>query len=48
MGKAGWYWQQHSYNAFRLFGPLGTQKWFDTYDALYRFCQSKGIDAKQA
>lgn len=43
-----WHWRQCSYNAFVLTGPLGTQKWFDCYQALYDFCQSKGIDAKQA
>lgn len=43
-----WYWKQCSYNTFVLTGPLGTQKWFDSYQALYDFCQSTGIDAKQA
>lgn len=42
-----WHWKQCSYNAFCLIGPLGSSKWFDTYDDLYRFCQEKGIDAKQ-
>lgn len=43
----GWHWKQHSHNAFRLSGPLGTSRWFETYDALYKFCQSKNIDATQ-
>ncbi len=42
-----WHWKQCSPNDFVLRGPLGSSKWFKSYDELHRFCLSKGIDAKQ-
>lgn len=44
-----YYWKQEGWNLYVLVPPDGSEPiFFDSYSALYVYCDRLGIDAKQA